>query len=121
MSSWRIDPAGVQGVLTSVDTERTELDKALTEAKFEAIFSGLTWGGMVTAEVPTALGNLLQDQSTNLANISNRVNAGLAGVSNATIAYNNGQQEMSGTYQREMMTAAETGDFQYFVENGQQG
>ncbi len=119
MTAWKINPGGVKTILTSVETDRTELNTALGEAKFTAIFEGLSWGAAITAEVPTALNNLLQDQSTNLTNISNRINAGIVGVSNAVVAYNNGQEEQAGVYQTEMVEAAETGDFQYFVENGQ--
>ena len=66
------------------------------------------------------MGNLLRDQSTNVENIGNRINAGLVGVSNAVMAYNNGQEEMAGTYQRELLKSAESGDFSYFVEHGYQ-
>ncbi len=121
MTGWNIDPAGVQKVLNAVETDRGDLNKALAEEKFTSIFEGLTWGGGVTAEVPTALNNLLQDQSKNLTNIGNRINACVVGVSNATIAYNNGQHEMAGTFQSKAISAAETGDFQYFVDNGYQG
>ena len=120
MTGWNIDPAGVQGILTTVETNRTELNTALAEETFTSIFEGVAWGGGVTADVPTAIDNLLQDQSINLTNIGNRINAGLIGVANATIAYNNGQQDMAGTFQTEMLSAAETGNFEYFVENGYQ-
>lgn len=70
--------------------------------------------------MPAALNNLLQDQATRLTNIGNRINACVVGVSNATIAYNNGQHEMAATFQSEAVSAAETGDFQYFVDNGYQ-
>jgi hypothetical protein len=118
MTGWQIDPHGVQSILTLVETDRGELNTALGEDKFAAIFDGLTWGGAVTAEVPNAVNGLLQDQMRNLTNIGNRINAGVVGVSNATVAYNNGQYDMCSTFQSEMLESAETGDFQYFVENG---
>lgn len=121
MSKWRIHPSGVQGVLTSVDEDNKTLTKALTEAKFTAVFDGLKWAPGVTSEVPTAVGNLLEDQQTNLEDVMNRVTAGTLGVGNAVIAYNNGQQEMSGTYQRELLKSAESGDFSYFVDHGHKG
>ncbi|GAB2990765.1 MAG TPA: DUF6507 family protein [Actinotalea caeni] len=120
MTRWRINPAGVQEVLTNVETDRGELNKALAEKKFTEIFEGLSWGSYITADVPAALNNLLQDQATRLTNIGNRINACVVGVSNATIAYNNGQHEMAATFQSEAVSAAETGDFQYFVDNGYQ-
>lgn len=121
VSKWRIHPSGVKGVLDSVREDNDTLGKALTEAKFEAVFEGLTWAPAVTKEVPTAVGNLLEDQQTNLDDVVNRVTAGMLGVSNAVIAYNNGQETMSGTYQKEMLKSAESGDFTYFVDHGQKG
>jgi hypothetical protein len=121
MSQWRIDPSGVQGVLTDVTADNDELAKALKEEKFQAILDGLLWGGAITQEVPTAVNRVLGDQSTNLKNIGNRITAGLIGVANAVIAYNNGQQDMSATYQSELLKSAESGDFTYFVEHGYQG
>ena len=121
MSKWRIHPAGVQEILTTVDEQNSTLGKALTEAKFQAVFDGLTWAPGVTSSVPEAVSNVLNDQSTNLKNIGNRVNAGMVGVANAVIAYNNGQQDMSATYQTELLKSAETGDFSYFVDHGHTG
>jgi hypothetical protein len=45
----------------------------------------------------------------------------VVGVSNAVIAYDNGQQDMAGTYQAELVRSAESGDFHFFVEHGHQG
>lgn len=121
MSKWKIHPSGVKGVLDSVREDNDTLGKALTEAKFEAVFEGLQWAPTVTGDVPTAVSNVLSDQSTNLENIGNRINAGLVGVANAVIAYNNGQETMAGTYQTELLESAESGDFTYFVDHGHQG
>ena len=121
MTRWSITPADVQSVLKDVQDSAEELGKKLTPEKFEAVLEGLTWGGPLTADVPKALGSLLTDQSRNLTNIGNRINAGTVGVANATIAYNNGQEEMAGTYQAELLKAAETGDFTYFVKHGHKG
>ncbi len=118
MSKWKIHPSGVKGVLDSVREDNETLGKALTEAKFEAVFGGLEWAPSVTSDVPTAVSNVLSDQSTNLENIGNRINAGLVGVANAVIAYNNGQETMAGTYQTELLESAESGDFTYFVDHG---
>lgn len=118
MSQWRINPSGVQGILTTVGTDSTELQNELTEAKFTEVFDGLTWGGVLTQDVPVAVQSLLNDQNNNLTNVVNRITAAQLGVTNATIAYNNGQEEAAGTFQSEALAAAETGDFTYFVENG---
>ena len=75
MSQWRINPAGVQGILTTVGTDSTELQNELTEAKFTEIFDGLTWGGVLTQDVPVAVQSLLNDQNNNLMNVVNRITA----------------------------------------------
>ncbi|WP_420111838.1 DUF6507 family protein [Pseudactinotalea sp.] len=121
MSKWNIDPGGVQQILTAVNTDSGDLGKALKDEKFTAIFEGLTWGGGVTMDVPSAVQGLLEDQTSRLSNISNRINAASVGVANATIAYNNGQQDMAATFQAKAIEAATSGDFTYFVENGYQG
>lgn len=121
MSSWQIAPDEIQRILNEVLPQKTDLDAELTEAKFEAIGAGLTWGGGITSVVPNALSELLTDQGSALSSIVYRVNAGVLGVANATVAYNNGQEEMLGTFQREMLEAAVDGDFSYFETYGYQG
>lgn len=121
MSQWQIDPAGVQEVLTTVGTDNEDLSAELAEEKFTAIFEGLMWGGVLTQDVPMAVQSLLNDQNNNLTNVMNRITAAQLGVANATIAYNNGQEDMAGNFQSEALAAAESGDFTYFVENGYGG
>lgn len=121
MSSWRIDPNEIQRVLDEVVPQKADLEAELTQEKFDAIGAGLGWGSMITGVVPNALGELLNDQNAALSNIVYRVSAGVLGVANATIAYNQGQEEMLGTFQREMLEAAVDGDFSYFEANGYQG
>lgn len=121
MTQWKIDPPVVQTVLTSVTTDAGELGTALGADKFQAVLDALLWGGVATQAVPAAVNAVFADQSANLSSITNRINAGVVGVSNAVIAYNNGQEEMSGTYQAELLSSAESGDFTFFVEHGHQG
>lgn len=121
MSSWQIEPAEVQRILEEVLPQKESLEGELTDAKFEAIGSGLMWGSMITGVVPNALSELLGDQSAALSNIVYRVNAGVLGVANATIAYNQGQEEMLGSFQREMLESAVDGDFSFFEANGYLG
>lgn len=118
MSRWQIDPSEIYTVLEGVVPQKEQLEGELTEEKFAGIGEGLTWGSMITGVVPNALSLLLSDQSAALSNVVNRVNAGVLGVSNATIAYNNGQEDMLGNFQREMLEASVDGDFSYFEANG---
>lgn len=121
MSSWQIDPNEIQRILDEVVPQKAALEEELTEAKFEAIGEGLTWGSMITGVVPSALSQLLSDQSAALSTIVYRVNAGVMGVANATIAYNHGQEAMIGSFNSEMLESAVNGDFSYFEANGYQG
>jgi Family of unknown function (DUF6507) len=121
MSTWRISPADVQSVLIDVQTSAEELSEQLTEAKFQSVLDGLTWGAAVTGDVPAAINALIGDQVKNLTNISNRIQAGTMGVANAVVSYNNGQIDMAGTYQTQAFAAAESGDFTYFVKHNQLG
>lgn len=118
MSQWRIHPTSVQDVLRKVSDAQGELVAAVDESAVTAAFAGLTWGGALTQDVPAALSSLLERQQTNLTAIGNRVGAGVAGVGNASIAYQNGQTDMAGAFQTAMQNAADTGDFQYFEQHG---
>jgi hypothetical protein len=117
MTQWQVAPSSVQSILSQVNAAAGDLGAALTDAKFDAVVAGLPVNPVMDA-VPTAVAAVLRDQAANLQNISNRINAAVVGVSNAVIAYNNGQQDMAGTYQTELVRSAETGDFTYFVEHG---
>ena len=121
MSAWDIQPGEVQKILTDVQTKSETLGKALTEEKFTAIGTGISWGGGLTAEVSKAVGQVMTDQNKNLTVIQNHIGAGMNGVSNATIAYNHGQYDMAATFQTEMVKAADSGNFTYFVDHGYKG
>jgi hypothetical protein len=121
MSQWRIQPASVQDVLRKVSSAQQELAGCVSESTVTAAFDGLTWGSVFTQDVPAALAAVLERRAQNLTAIGNRVGAGIAGVGNATIAYQNGQTEMAGTFQREMHSAADSGDFEFFEKHGYRG
>lgn len=121
MTSWKIDPAGVAGILNNVASEQEALANVLTDGEFQAIFTGISGAGALVAEVPKALQALMQNQKANLQVVTNRIAAGISGVSNAVAAYNNGQQEMAGEFQRQMATSAASGDFSYFQQHGYKG
>lgn len=121
MTSWKIDPAGVAGILNNVASEQEALANVLADGEFQAIFTGISGAGALVAEVPKALQALMQNQKANLQAVTNRIAAGISGVSNAVAAYNNGQQEMAGEFQRQMATSAASGDFSYFQQHGYKG
>ncbi len=118
MTSWKIDPAGVAGILNNVASEQEALANVLTDGEFQAIFTGISGAGALVAEVPKALQALMQNQKANLQAVTNRVAAGTNGVANAVVSYNQGQEAMAGEFQRQMVASASSGDFSYFEANG---
>ncbi|MGO1768730.1 MAG: DUF6507 family protein [Microbacterium sp.] len=120
MSEWKISGAEVQTVLEDVEEKRETLaTESITEGQLTDAFEGLSWGGALTSPVSEAVNTVLTQYSeTNIPNIANRIGAGQLGVANATISYNNGQEEMAGNFQTEMVSAAETGDMSYFEKHG---
>ena len=118
MTSWKIDPVGVEGILTSVGAEQQGLVAALGEGEFEAVFTGIGEAGGLIAEVPKALKALMENQKSNLQTVTNRVAAGTNGVANAVVSYNRGQEAMAGEFQRQMVASASSGDFTFFESNG---
>ena len=118
MTSWKIDPAGVEKILTGVGTEQEGLIAALGDGEFEAIFTGISEAGGLIAKVPEALQALMQNQKSNLQAVTNRVAAGAAGVKNSVKAYARGQGDMAGEFQRQMSVSASSGDFSYFETHG---
>ena len=90
----------------------------LGEEECEAIFTGISEAGGLIAEVPKALQALMQNQKSNLQAVTNRVAAGTSGVRNSVIAYNRGQEDMAGEFQRQMVASASSGDFSYFEAHG---
>ncbi|WP_151952937.1 DUF6507 family protein [Brevibacterium sp. Marseille-P9724] len=121
MTAWKISPAGVQRTLEKIPDDFKELQDALKEDSLESCFSGLEWGGAITAAVPKALYDIFDDHKDELSLIINSISAGMLGVGNATRAYQLGQQDMSGNFQREAISSAKTGDFSYFEKNGYKG
>lgn len=121
MTQWQINPGAVEPVLVNAGEQSGELFSVLTEDMFTGILTGLDSGGAATAAVPAAVSSLLADQQQNLQSVVNRVNAGILGVMNATIAYNQGQYDMATTFNSQMHSAASSGDFSYFEQHGYQG
>lgn len=121
MSQWQIDEVAVQSILLAASDAQMELSAALAPERMQVVFDGLATGGAVTSRVATAMSNLLADQQGNLESIGNCVNAGIAGVGNATIAYKNGQEDMIGQFQSELAETAVDGDFSFFDEHGYPG
>ena len=122
MSQWKLEAASVVTVLTDTQAAQEDLTAAITEKLLGEIFDGLMWGGGITQAVPTALSEVLSEQQVvNLQNIGNHIAAGIVGVGNAAQQLQQGNEDMAGTFQSQMLTAADTGDFSYFEQHGQGG
>jgi len=121
MSTWKIQKDKVATVLRDVGGDVDRLGAAVTEDSLQVVMGGVAWGGELTQPVSTAVGDILIEQQKNLQGIVSRGTAAIVGVSNAVIAYDNGQEEMAATFQTELFSSAESGDLSYFALNGYQG
>ncbi|MFT4232152.1 MAG: DUF6507 family protein [Leucobacter sp.] len=121
MSDWKMEPVSLSATLSSTGTAYESLLGIVTEQTITDVFAGLTWGGGFTSCVSSALNEVLAEQQTvNLQNIANHIGAGVQGVGNAARALQSGNEDMAGTFQSVMFSAAEDGDFTYFLEHGYQ-
>lgn len=128
MTAWKINPKGVQGVLTKVGAKNEDMSKDLDKQNFDNLSSALSNGaGGLMGEVPAAVNGLMQDQGKNFKTIGDHIQAGIVGVTDATIAYANAQAQSTDsihkydkakTFQDMMLYAADTGDTSYFKEHG---
>ncbi|MDO5053291.1 MAG: DUF6507 family protein [Pseudoclavibacter sp.] len=121
MSWWRLDPAGVFGVLEGVRGEAEELPGVFGPGQAGDVQDGARGASPGAPETQSALAEFLADQSARLNEIGNRVVAGVVGVSNATLSYQRGDEEMAANFQREMADSAVDGDFSYFEQYGARG
>ena len=118
MSEWRIDPEGVRGVVEQVQGYHEGLSGVFSEGRVGAVNDGFGWGSWVTVSVAEAVAALLSRHEEGLTEIRNSITAGKVGTVAATTAYVQGQEEMAGVFQQEMVQAAGDGDFSVFVEHG---
>jgi len=119
MSEWKMDPVPVTTALTETTTAYETVAGAVTEESIATISGALTWGDWVTRCVSDALNQVLaEQQDVNLENIANHIAAGISGVGNSARALQEGSEDMAQTFQTEMFSAAEDGDFSYFEKHG---
>lgn len=124
MTEWRIDPAGVKGVLEQTRVAEGELGEALAPESFDSPLGKLTWCPEVTGGIVDALGAVLESRLGEFASIVNHVSAGIVGVTAASNTFLDAQAEMDASVraqqaagvEQEMMLAAETGNFSFFEE-----
>lgn len=118
VSSWRISVDGVRGVLVGVGPCQEALAGAVTEDRVVTVTEGFGWGSWVLGSVREAVAGVLSRHVENVEEIRRGVDAGVLGVSNATLAYVEGQEDMAAVFQQEMLEAAVDGDMSVFMEHG---
>lgn len=104
MSSYRINPAGVDSVLKTTQSDAEKFGTILTPLS-GAVESAAGGTGNSGAICP-ALQSFFENQSKHLDAINRRVSASLNGALKATQAYIDGDIEMVGEYQREAVAAS---------------
>lgn len=97
MSSYQIEPTGVQHVLKTVQGDAEQFGTILKPMQ-GSVESAAAGTGNSGAIVP-ALQTFFENQATLLDEIQRRVGAGLTGAYQATTAYCHGDLEMVQTYQ----------------------
>lgn len=123
MFGWKLDPAGIQGVLLAVNGEAEGLRTDLVGAEGApvdhgaTVLGGLSWAPELTGPVVGAVNAAMAAQAQSMQAISNGIQAAQLGVLNATMAYNQGNEEMAAAAQA-AATRAAAGDFSWFEQNG---
>lgn len=113
MTGWNIDPERVVGLLTEAGERRLRLDDSIQQRDVDDITDGIFWpgqAGAVVAPLVDALVDLSALQGQQLAAVAVLADTCLSGLSNTTLAYQAGMQEMAVQQQREMLKNADVLD-----------
>ncbi|GAB2616494.1 DUF6507 family protein [Pseudactinotalea suaedae] len=113
MTGWNIDPDRVVGLLTRAGERRLRLDDAIQQRDVDDIIDGVFWpgqAGAVVAPLVDALVDLSALQGKQLAGVALLADTCLSGLTNTTLAYQAGMQEMAVQQQREMLRNADVLD-----------
>lgn len=105
MSSYKMDPGGIETVLKSTQTEAGEF-KTILEPLSGWVEFAATGTGNSGAIVP-ALQSFFQVQGEGLEAMGTRIGAAITGAVNATTAYVQGDLEMMRTHQTNAAAAAD--------------
>lgn len=118
-NGWRVDPDGVQRVLTSVANHSTTLSDALGGSKDGSMpgVSAVVQSAATAAQsqvIGEAIAGFFEHQQPTLTGIQNRIRASLLGAAGATQAIVDHDDEMAATTQANAVSAAKSGDFSAF-------
>lgn len=126
MSGWKLLPDRIQEVLLAVNDEAEGLRTDLVGSEGApidhgaAVMDGLAWAPELTGPVTAAVDAAMAAQAQSMETISNGIAAAQLGVLNATMAYNQGNEEMAAAAQAQAAASAASGDFSWFEQNGVQ-
>lgn len=112
MSSYEIDPAAVQGIVTAVQAEATQLSEGIDTQALETDVGGIA--NVPAPGVASAVAEFLQLEAPVIESIGNRITASMAGVAAVTRSYATASDEMLQNIQTRAIEASESGDFSYF-------
>jgi hypothetical protein len=104
MSGWRIDVAGVQGVLTRVGVAAQSLTGAVDGLGAHA--EGAVAGTASCPIIADALSGFFEFEKPTLTGIGTRISASVGGAAAATMSYVQGDQTMAAEQQAAAATAA---------------
>ncbi len=112
VNGWNLDPAGIRGVLTEAQAAAQEFSTSMQSINNAAqpIYDGGGFDGIVYM----AFAGFMEDQTSRLTGIGNRISAGLSGTASSTNAYELGDMEMANTLSSATDAAATTGDMTSF-------
>lgn len=97
MTSYKINPAGVQAVLTQTQADAEAFTGILSPLEGAATSVATATGG--SGAIVPALETFLTEQGEVLTEVNNRISAALNGAFEATKAYNDGDYAMVDQYQ----------------------
>ena len=105
MTGYKIDPKGVEKVLTRTKTDAEKFGTILKPLQGWVEFAATGTGG--SGAILPALQSFFEVESTGLKDMSTRVEAALTGAVKATQAYIDGDDDMVRTYQKNAAAAAD--------------
>lgn len=119
VDGWRVDPAGVQNVLTAVSDRTITMSTALGGSEDGSVqgVDTIVQDAATAAQsqvIGEAIAGFFEHRKATLTGIQNRVRASLLGASGATQAVIDGDEEMAATTQANAVAAATSGNFSAF-------
>ena len=104
--TWKVDPAGVKSVLSSVATESLPMYSALN--KVDPAVEGAVKGAQ-SQLIDSALNEFFSSIATSVTTIRNRVPAAMDGAAAATTAILHGDEQMAATVERDAASVGSSG------------